>query len=115
MQNDIASGDSGSEDDSEDMPDDDSQEGSSQEDLQSFMTTGLGASASFETPDALSHNSGSVSKSINQNQNLLDDKNETSVDVVDDKNNDTITFSSDNDLGVLGLIVSLLLCIMLLI
>jgi hypothetical protein len=79
------------------------------------MTTSLGASASFEAPNTLSENQVSVSKSINQDQNLLDDKNETSVGGTDDKDYDTITFSSNNDLDVLGLLVSLLLCIILLI
>ena len=104
-----------SEDDNEDICNDDSQEGFGLEDLQSCMTTSLGASASFEVPDTLSENQVSVSKSINQDQNLLDDKNETSVGGTDDKNYDTIAFSSNNDLDVLGLLVSLLLCIILLI
>jgi hypothetical protein len=126
----MASGDSGSEKECEDMDGDDSDEGlddnsddlnndsqeeSGLEDSQSFMTACPGASASFEVPDVLSENHESVSKSINQDQNLLDDKNETSVGGTDDKDYDTIAFSSNNDLDVLGLLVSLLLCIILLI
>ena len=109
------SADSGSEDDCEDICDDDSQEESSLEDLQSFMTTCPGDSASFEVPHALSENRGSVSKSINQGQNLLDDEKEDNVNVTDDKDYDTIAFLSDNDLDVLGLLVLLLLCIILVI
>ena len=93
----------------------DSQEESSLKDLQSFMTACPGASASFEVPDVLSENHGSVSKSINHGQNLLDDEKEGNVTVTGDKNHDTITFSSDDNLGVLGLLVSILLCILLLI
>ena len=120
------SADSGCEDDcenrtsadsgSEDICDDDSKEELDLKDSQSFVTSGYGASASFESPDISSDNNGSVSKSINQGQNLLDDGKENSGNVTGDKNNDTITFAStDNDCDVLGLLVSLLLCIMLLI
>ena len=91
----------------------DSQEESGLKDLQSFMTARPGASASFEVPDVLSENHGSVSKSINQGQNLLDDEKEGNV--TGDKDYDTITLSSDDDLGVLGLLVSILLCILFLI
>ena len=91
----------------------DSQEESGLKDLQSFMTACLGASASFEAPDVLSENHGSVLKSINQGQNLLDDEKEGNV--TGDKDYDTINFSSDDDLDVLGLLVSILLCILLLI
>ena len=107
--------DSESEDDCEDICDDDSQEGFGFEDSHSFMTSCPGASASSEGPDVLSQNYGSVSKSINQGQNLLDDEKENNVNVTDDKDYDTMAFSSDNDLDVLGLLVSLLLCIILLI
>ena len=91
----------------------DSQEESGLKDLQSFMTARPGASASFEVPDVLSENHGLVSKSINQGQNLLDDEKEGNV--TGDNDYDTITFSSDDDLGVLGLLVSILLCILFLI
>ena len=101
-------------DDNSDDLNDDFQEESGLEDLQSFMTACLGASASFEVPDVLSENHESVSKSINQGQNLLDDE-EDSVNVTDDKDYDTITFSSDNDLDILGLFISLLLSIVLLV
>ena len=106
---------SGSEDGYEDGYDYDSQEESDLNDLQSFMTTCLGASASFEIPDILSENHGSVSKSIDQSQNFLDDEKETSVDDGDDNDYNTVTTSSDNDLGILGLLISLLLCIILVI
>ena len=79
------------------------------------MTTCPGASASFEVPDVLSENQESVSKSINQDQNLLDDEKEDSDNVTDDKDYDAITFSSDNELDILGLFISLLLSIILLI
>ena len=107
-------GDLASEDDHEDIYDD-SQEESNLEDSQSFITPCFGSSASFEIPDVLSKNQGSVSKSINQGQNLLDDEKENDVNFTDDKDYDAITFSSDNDLSVLGLLLSLLLCILLLI
>ena len=106
--------DGGLDDNSDDL-NDDSQEESGLDGLQSFMTACPGDSASFEVPDALSQNHESVSKNINQGQNLLDDEKGNNVDVNDDKDNETITFSSDNDLDVLGLLVSLLLCIILLI
>ena len=126
----MASGDSGSEKECEDMDGDDSDEGlddnsddlnndsqeeSGLEDSQSFMTACPGASASFEVPDVLSENHESVSKSINQDQNLLDDEKEDSDNVTDDKDYDAITFSSDNELDILGLFISLLLSIILLI
>ena len=126
----MASGDSGSEKECEDMDGDDSderlddnsddlnndsQEESGLEDSQSFMTACPGASASFEGPDVLSENHESVSKSINQDQNLLDDEKEDSDNVTDDKDYDAITFSSDNELDILGLFISLLLSIILLI
>ena len=91
----------------------DSQEESGLKDLQSFMTDCPGASASFEVHDVLSQNHESVSKSINQGQNLLDDEKEGNVTGEEDY--DTIDFSSDDDLDVLGLLVSMLLCILLLI
>ena len=102
-------------DDNSDDLNDDFQEESGLEDLQSFMTACPGASACFEVPDVLSENHESVSKSINQGQNLLDDEKEDSVNVTDDKDYDTITFSSDNDLDILGLFISLLLSIILII
>ena len=79
------------------------------------MTACPGVSASFEAPDVLSENQGSVSKSINQGYNLLDDEKENSVNVTGDKDYDSITLSSDNDGDVLALLVSILLCIILLI
>ncbi|WP_405308536.1 hypothetical protein, partial [Methanobrevibacter sp.] len=126
----MASGDSGSEKECEDMDGDDSderlddnsddlnndsQEESGLEDSQSFMTACPGASASFEVPDVLSENHESVSKSINQDQNLLDDEKEDRDNVTDDKDYDAITFSSDKELDILGLFISLLLSIILLI
>ena len=126
----MSSGDSGSEEDCEDICGNDSdeelddnsddlnnysQEESGLEDSQSFMTACPGASASFEVPDVLSENHESVSKSINQDQNLLDDEKEDGDNVTDDKDYDAITFSSDNELDILGLFISLLLSIILLI
>ena len=55
----------------------------------------------------------SVSKSIDQSQISLGNENETSVNT--DDGNDTITTSSDNDWGIIGLIIALLLSIILLI
>ena len=55
----------------------------------------------------------SVSKSIDQSQIPLGNENETSVNT--DDGNDTITTSSDNDWGIIGLIIALLLSIILLI
>ncbi|WP_407414138.1 hypothetical protein, partial [Methanobrevibacter sp.] len=57
----------------------------------------------------------SVSKSIGQSQNIFDDEKETGANAADDNDYDTITPSSDNDLGIFGLLVSLLLSIVLLI
>ena len=114
----------GSEDDCEDICgndsddlNDDYQEESGLVDSQYFMTSCPGASASFEVSDVLSQNHESVSKNINQGQNLLDDEKEDSVNVTDDdkEDYDTIPVSSDNDLDILGLLVSLLLSIILLI
>ena len=101
---------SGSEDDSEDM-DDDSQENFTSNDLQSFISTCLGTSASFEIPGGLSQNHGLVSKSISQSQNILANQTETD----DDNDYGAVTMSADNDLGILGLLLSLLLSIVLLI
>ena len=108
--------DDGLDNNSDDL-NDDYQEESGLVDSQYFMTSCPGASASFEVSDVLSQNHESVSKNINQGQNLLDDEKEDSVNVTDDdkEDYDTIPVSSDNDLDILGLLVSLLLSIILLI
>ena len=108
--------DDGLDNNSDDL-NDDYQEESGLVDSQYFMTSCPGASASFEVSDVLSQNHESVSKNINQDHNLLDDEKEDSVNVTDDdkEDYDTIPVSSDNDLDILGLLVSLLLSIILLI
>ena len=111
MHNDVAeeysSDDDESENDLEEVDNDYSEE--------TFMDTFL-ATACMEIPDlSLDNTHKSVSKSIDQSQSLLSDKNETSVNAADVENYDTITVASDNDLGILGLLLSLLLSIVLLI
>ena len=103
-------------DNNSDYSDDDYHEESGLEDSQCFLTSCPGVPASFEAPDVLSQNHESVSKSINHDQNLLDNEKEDSVNVTDDDNEyDTIPISSDNDLDILGLLISLLLSIIFLI
>ena len=57
----------------------------------------------------------SVSKSIDQSQSISNDVNETSVNTNDNNGNYTITASSDNDWGILGLLISILISIIFLI
>ena len=112
MANDIACGNSC--DDDEDESDDDL-EGSNQDYKTDSFRLGSAATSSMEIAGlSLGDSLKSVSKSIDQSQNL-DDEKETSANPDDDKDYDTIASSSDNDWDILGLFVSLLLCIILLV
>ena len=112
MANDVAYGNSC--DDDEDESDDDL-EGSNQDyETDSFMF-GSAATSSMEIAGlSLGDSLKSVSKSIDQSQNI-NDKKETSADPDDDKDYDTIDSSYENDWDIIGLLVSLLLCIILLV
>ena len=111
MANDIATGNSCDDGDESDV---DMGEAADDNEKDSYMSGSAPAICVKTTGSSLGDSLNSVSKSIDQSQNIFDDGNETRVDA-DDEDYDTITSSSGNDLGILGLLASLLLSIVLLI
>ena len=106
-------------DDSDDWDDDEDWDDDLEDETYSYETVacvlGCAYNPFMEIADlSLGDSHKSVSKSsIDQSQIPLGNENETSVNTND--GNDTITTSSDNDWGIIGLIIALLLSIILLI
>ena len=105
-------------DDSDDWDDDEDWDDDLEDETYSYETVACVLGCAFnpfmEIADlSLGDSHKSVSKSIDQSQIPLGNENETSVNTND--GNDTITTSSDNDWGIIGLIIALLLSIILLI
>ena len=105
-------------DDSDDWDDDEDWDDDLEDETYSYETVACVLGCAFnpfmEIADlSLGDSHKSVSKSIDQSQIPLGNENETNVNTND--GNDTITTSSDNDWGIIGLIIALLLSIILLI